>query len=272
MAEEISNLELMNQIKSTFVKKTDTSKDLRDNTKTNLISYMKSIVSRQFDFGEINLEHLEGINIKENELVLMVEFLLEQIIGKSTDDRIKNLFYFMGLTANDLEDLDDFFLAGFDLYHDLQTEFNPLTSGSLIQYFCALLEEFLKKLYSIKTGVALDKYLTLAPLISKLLKFAPYQNQRTKKGIEVWQVPIIWSYELRNLLMHNVMPIPNETFQSLFFILNTALLLVSHKITTLYQDWFISCPHCGNPVFIKHELPDHPVKCIFCNAEISPKK
>ncbi|HUX98305.1 MAG TPA: hypothetical protein VMV49_02010 [Candidatus Deferrimicrobium sp.] len=268
---KVSNIQLMNHIKKKFLEKSSSSKGLRDDIRNNLVDYIKSIVTSEFEFNQINLNDLEGLGIQPTEKNLMIKLSLEKMAGEPVDNAIKHLMYFMNLTENNLEDLDDFLLAGYDLYQDLLTDFNPLTSGTLIQYLCALLEEYLKKFYSIKTGVKLtgwDKFLTLAPLITKVFHFSPYKDQRTKMQLKEWQVTLVWSYELRNLLMHNVFPIPIDTFQKLFYLLISTVLLTSFEILSLYQDWFIMCPHCKNKNFIKFIPLTKPIQCIFCNKEI----
>lgn len=257
----------MSKIKKRFKDKLRDQKSSKEEITNNYLQFIKEVTSREFDFQTIQLNDLPGIGINSNEKNLMIQISVEKTVEKPVDDDIKNLLFLMGLTERNLEDLDEYLTAGFDLYQDLLVDFNDRTSGTLIQYSCVLLEEFMKKCYAIKTEKAVDKFLTLAPLIQKVFNFSPFKNERAKLELERWQVPLIWSYELRNLLMHNILPIPEETFKSLYYILNVAVLLATFSIANIYNDWFKICPKCHSKTFVKYAPPGK-LSCIHCGAEL----
>jgi hypothetical protein len=262
----ISNKPILNKVKKRFLDKIRAKKIAKEEVNSNFLQFIKEIASREFDFQTINLNDLPSINIDSNEKNLMVKVSIENAIEKPVDDDIKNLLYLMGLSERNLEDLDEYLHAGYDLYQDLLADYNDRTSGTLIQYCCVLLEEYVKKFYAIKTDKAVDKYLTLAPLIQKVFNFSPFKNERARTSYSDWQVPLIWSYELRNLLMHNILPLPQETFKSLYYVLNTAVLLATFNITKIYNEWFKTCPKCHNKTFTKYTT-GKPV-CIHCGTDL----
>ncbi len=267
---QISNIQLLNKLKNKFTKKVQLKKIEKKEIEQNLVSYFQSIMKKEFNFKLINLEELAGLGIGANESNLMITLLLEKIISKYAEASIKSLFYLMGLAEKKLEDLDEYLLAGHDLYIDLLQEFKSRTAGTLIQYMSALCEEFLKKFYTIKTGKPLDAFLTLAPLIKEILQFSPYKNNRSSMSeLEPWQVPLIWTYELRNLFMHNVLSLTQNTFEFLYYIITSGILLIPFILKDYYKDWFIQCPKCKNPLFTKFKRPGEQFKCLFCDEVIS---
>lgn len=234
-----SNIKIMKLVRKAFADHSQDSKTIKANAKQKLIEHLKLTIKQDFQFSEIDLNTLEEINIRPSEKNLMIRLSLNEILGKSTENRIEDLLFFMNYTKNDLEDLDDFLIAGYDLYTQILANFNPLYSTTIIQYFSALLEEFLKKFLAIQSGRNINwriEKLTLAQLIKNNFKFSPYQSERRKIAeLDPWQVPFIWCYELRNYVMHNIILIPENTFKQLFLVQLSALLLAAFKNESLKQ-------------------------------------
>jgi hypothetical protein len=264
---EVSNQQILNKIKKRFTDKLRTSESSKEEVANNFLQFLKEIAAQEFDFQSIHLQDLQSININADEKNLMVKLSVEQAVEKPVDDDIKNLLYLMGFSERNLQDLDEYLHAGFDLYQDLLADYNDRTSGTLIQYCCVLLEEYVKKIYAIKTDETVDKFLTLAPLLQKVFNFSPFKNERGRAELEGWQVPLIWGYELRNLFMHNILPLPQDTFTSLYYVLNAAVLLATYSITKIYSDWFKVCPKCHNKTFMKYAPPGK-LACIHCGADL----
>jgi len=262
----ISNKPILNKVKKRFIDKMRAKKSSKEEVTSNFLQFLKEIAAREFDLQSINLKDIPGINIDASEKNLMVKLSIENAIEKPVEDDIKNLLHLMGLSERNLEDLDEYLHAGFDLYQDLLADYNDRTSGTLIQYCCVLLEEYVKKFYAIKTDGAVDKYLTLAPLIQKVFNFSPFKNERVRASYLEWQVLLIWSYELRNLMMHNILPLPQDTFKSLYYVLNAAVLLATFNITKIYNEWFKTCSKCQNKTFTKY-VTEKPV-CIHCGTDL----